>query len=134
MGMPRKLALAVAESQDPMVDLARLRSIKALGEPDDSDGFFSGLLNIFFERVPQLLSDLESAVVNQDSLRIEKLAHALKGSCGNLGAVRMMNLAERLESLGRSKQLTPELSVLLSQLKVAYPETREELLRNASGK
>jgi hypothetical protein len=41
----------------------------------------------------------------------------------------MMHLAERLEAIGRSKQLTEEVQLLLAALKVAYPETRLELLK-----
>ncbi len=119
----------VLETNWPLIDQPRLQSIKALGEPDDADGFFKGLLDIFFERAPSLLKELDAAAVSQDAFRIEKLAHALKGSAGNLGAARMMHLAERLEAIGRSKQLTEEVQLLLAALKVAYPETRLELLK-----
>jgi len=120
----------VLDTSLPLLDIPRLRSIRALGEPDDADGFFKGLLTIFFERAPALLADLEQAVAARDAHRVEKLAHALKGSAGNLGAARMMHFAERLEAIGRSKHLTDEVGLLLEALKLAYPETRGELLKH----
>ncbi len=123
-----KLAL-VRDAEPPLVDRPRLKSIKDLGLPGDADGFVKGLLDIFFERAPALMNDLAQALDGRDSHKVEKLAHALKGTAGNLGASRMMHLAERLESLGRSRSLEGEAVQILEALKASYPDTRHELLR-----
>lgn len=82
------------------IDEAKVKSLIELGDGDPS--FLKDLTEIFKERVPELKDDLEKALAASDAERVEKLAHALKGTCGNLGAERMMKICEHLEICGRS--------------------------------
>lgn len=110
----------------PLIDAQKLQTIRNLGEPDDADGFFKDLVGIFFERVPGLLIDIEAALAKQDGPGLERSAHALKGTAGHLGAIKMMKLAEHLETMGR-ESLSPSAHEFLTELHAVYPLTCKEL-------
>lgn len=110
----------------PTIDAQKLQAIKNLAEPDDDDDFFKELLSIFFQRCPALLTELDAAVAGKDPVKLERAAHALKGTSGNLGAMMMMKLAEQLEVMGHSGKVENALQVLTDLHKV-YPITKKEL-------
>jgi len=110
----------------PIIDAQKLQAIKNLAEPDDDDDFFKELLNIFFQRCPALLTELDAAASTKDPVKLERAAHALKGTSGNLGAIMMMKLAEQLEMMGRSGKVENALEVL-TDLHKTYPVTKKEL-------
>ena len=124
MGAAAKLLAEV-----PVIDAAKLQSIKDLGEPGDADGFFRDLLKLFFDRAPILLADIDKAQKTQDALQLERAAHAMKGTAGNLGAMQIMKIAEELEQMGRDGQLRGS-DKLASELHLVYAATRKELERN----
>ena len=55
------------------------------------------LSNLFVAGVPEMLSDLEAAIVGRDACLIREKAHKLKGSCLVVGAEAMAKLAETLQ-------------------------------------
>lgn len=120
------------EGAYPIIDDMKLQSIKDLAEPDDADGFFSELLQIFFQRAPQLMSEIETAIQSGDAQKLERSSHALKGTSGNLGAVRMMHLAEQLEMKGRAKVIDDAARPLSDELLRVYPLTKAELEKSLS--
>jgi two-component system sensor histidine kinase/response regulator len=121
MGVATQLA-----EEWPLIDAAKLQSIKNLADPDDEDDFFGDLLAIFFERVPVLLAEISLAISNKDSLKIERSAHALKGTAGNLGALSLMKLAEQLEEMGSAGDIA-RAPGHLADLERIYPLTKKEL-------
>lgn len=110
----------------PVIDAVKLQSIKNLAEPNDADGFFRGLIDLFFVRSPTILREIEVAIEQQDPLLLEKAAHAIKGTAGNLGASLMMKLAEDLEQIGHDRHLEGA-ETILSELRSAFSLTREEI-------
>ncbi len=110
----------------PIIDAQKLQTIKDLSEPGDEDDFFKELLGIFFQRVPALLVELQAAINSKDPVKLERSAHALKGTAGNLGAMMLMKLAEQLEVMGRSGK-TDQAAEVLAELQLTYPLTRKEL-------
>lgn len=117
---------AQLNAEFPLIDEQKLQSIRALGEPDDADGFFKDLVGMFFERVPHLMAEIEVALQKEDSLGLERSAHALKGTAGHLGAIWMMKLAEHIETMGRQSQAKAASNFII-ELKSVYPLTCTEL-------
>lgn len=68
--------------------LESLRELQQEGEPDILDE----LIALFLEDTLQQLAALREAVENEDTQSVERIAHTLKGSCGNMGALRMATL------------------------------------------
>jgi HPt (histidine-containing phosphotransfer) domain-containing protein len=87
--------------------LAGLRELQEDGEPD----ILNELIELFLTEVPPQLVGLREAVEAGDAHSVERIAHTLKGSCGNMGAVRMAALCAELEKVGSSgeRRRAPEL-------------------------
>src|SRR5262245_49148904 len=81
---------------DPNV-WASLQALEAAGTP----GFLRELVSEFLAQAPQRISALREASLRGDARALEHEAHALKGSCGSLGASGMASCCDRLETLGR---------------------------------
>jgi two-component system, sensor histidine kinase and response regulator len=93
--------------------LEGLRELQEEGEPD----ILKELIELFLEYVPPQLKALREAAEMEDAHSVERTVHTLKGSCGNLGAVKMVAICAELEEIGRSGDLTttPELIFRLEE-------------------
>jgi HPt (histidine-containing phosphotransfer) domain-containing protein len=119
----------ISADQVPLIDHDKLDAVKELAEPGDADGFFRDLVELFFSRVPILIGEMVEANAKGDPTGVSKSAHTLKGTAGNLGAIRVMKLAEALENLGRSGNLGTA-SALLSEIQSAFVLSKAELENN----
>ena len=102
--------------------LAGLRDLQGEGEPD----ILKELGEMFLEDAPGQLEALRGAVSRGDAQSVLRVAHALRGSCGNMGAGRMSEISARLEDVGASNDLAraPD---LLSRLEAEFARVRPSL-------
>jgi two-component system, sensor histidine kinase and response regulator len=103
--------------------LEGLRELQEEGEPNLLDE----LIEMFFDDVPSSqLEALQEAMKAGDAHFVERVAHTLKGSCGNIGALRMAAICAELQDIGASKDLSraPE---LLEHLKAEFERARPAL-------
>ncbi|MEW6347491.1 MAG: response regulator [Thermodesulfobacteriota bacterium] len=93
------------------------------GDPE----LLTEILDLFLSDSPKLLTEMRQALEEHDADRMEKAAHALKGSVGNFSAKGAEQAALRVETLGRTKELdrAPH-AILLLEKEIA--RVREELL------
>jgi two-component system sensor histidine kinase/response regulator len=89
--------VASRASIDPEM-MGHLRALRT--SPDDP--IVSEIIDLFLEDAPPRINDMRRAFEAGDALRMARAAHALKSSCGNMGAARMTELCDELELLGRS--------------------------------
>ncbi|MGB3681619.1 MAG: PAS domain S-box protein [Rubrobacteraceae bacterium] len=123
---------------DPDV-LESLRGLQEPGEPD----ILAELAELFLEDATAQIGALREAVETGDAQAILRLAHALKGSSGNMGAKETSRICARLEELGRLEN-TNSAGDLLDQLEIEFDAARTALealiphkeitLRDESGK
>jgi two-component system sensor histidine kinase/response regulator len=78
--------------------VATLRGLQEEGEPD----ILEELFDLFLEHVPLQLVALRESVQAGKVHAVERIAHTLKGSSGNMGATRMAALCSELEEIGTS--------------------------------
>jgi len=76
--------------------LARARGKRAL---------VAEMAGLFLDECPALLADIRAARGAGDRATLERVAHRLKGSAGNLSASRVADAAGRLEAIGRGGPL-----------------------------
>jgi signal transduction histidine kinase/DNA-binding response OmpR family regulator/HPt (histidine-containing phosphotransfer) domain-containing protein len=83
------------------------------GDPD----LFKQLLDMFLERYPVMLCEIHEALRTQDGPRLERAAHTMKGTAGNLCAAEIIVIAGQLESMGRLGKLeeAPDLFQVLER-------------------
>ena len=84
----------------------------------------------FLRSVPQRLLELRSALEAGDAARFQRLAHGLRGICGNVGARLLAGRAAQVEEQGRSGDLSgvaPALDELARELQRTCDALRREL-------
>ncbi len=106
---------------DPL-DQSVLAGLRELGGPD----LLEELRELFVEGVPPQLEALREAIRSGDAPSAQRVAHALKGSCGNIGALRMFTICAELEDVGHSGELESA-SVLIERLEAELRRVRAAL-------
>ncbi|HYC23174.1 MAG TPA: Hpt domain-containing protein [Candidatus Bathyarchaeia archaeon] len=89
------------EHDPPSIDRAEL-----LERVDGDFQLLRELIELFNESSADLLSKLHDAAVRDDGRALAENAHALKGSVANFAAKDAYAVAWRLESMGRSGDLS----------------------------
>ncbi len=79
-----------------VLDPERLSLLRGLG-PDDGRGLLGTVAEAFTTSTPVLLTTIRTATDGRDAAALRRAAHELAGSAANLGAVRVADLARRIE-------------------------------------
>jgi CheY-like chemotaxis protein len=109
------------EAIDPRV-LAQLRSL----EPPGESSFVRGVIQSFLDAAPGRLEALRGVADNNDSQELERTAHGFRGSCGALGATRMAQLCQEVETLA-IRELAGQVAPVLERLSKEYLAVRGAL-------
>ena len=115
-------APAPARSHD--LDVTRLEELDALGE--GAAALVTRAISNFIRNAPATLAELETAHRRGDVDEVAALAHRLKGSAWNLGALRVGSLCERLENEARAHELV-EVEAQLDGVRSAYDDAARAL-------
>ena len=113
------------DSEEDPLDLSVLAGLCELQEEGEPD-ILNELIELFLHEAPPQLAALGEAIESGDATTVEQVAHTLKGSSGNMGAVRMAALCAELEKVGGSRQLT-RAPQLLERLEVEFDRARQGL-------
>jgi CheY-like chemotaxis protein/HPt (histidine-containing phosphotransfer) domain-containing protein len=105
----------------PVLDLSYLRVI--IGEDTH---VLDDLIEAFLCNTPGRLAELRQALSNEDAHMFEHMAHTIKGSSANMGALRMSELCRQLELVGRSGRLDG-VAERLVQLEAEYEQVKAAL-------
>ena len=93
---------------------------------------FAQLVALFLERHEEALTDIQAAIFRKDALAVERIAHTLKGTAGNLCAPAVALAASRLEAVGHLERLEEAPSVY-GQLELEVKRTVRVLERYRDG-
>ena len=89
---------------------------------------FDQLIRLFLDRHPTMVQDIELAISQGDSVALERAAHSMKGTAGNLCAPDVVLLASQLEASGRLGTLH-DAPALVIQLQRTIQQLVEVLTR-----
>ncbi len=81
---------------EPRVESSAIEYMKEL-ESQGAPGFLAQTIDLFLDTAHEKVSDMKTAIVLGDRVRVSQLAHGLKGSCGPLGLRRLSVIARKLE-------------------------------------
>jgi HPt (histidine-containing phosphotransfer) domain-containing protein len=110
---------------DPAV-VERLRQLTPPGEPD----VLQEILTVFLAEVPRRIDRLKTAWAGQDAHEVQRAAHSLKGSSGNIGADAMSELCRTIDERARTGDL--RLAALIDALDAEYARV-ERAIRDLLG-
>jgi HPt (histidine-containing phosphotransfer) domain-containing protein len=80
---------------DPAV-VDSLRQLTPPGEPD----VLGEVLRLFLDEVPRRVARLKAAWDDRNAGELQRAAHSLKGSSGNIGAHHMYEICKQLDERG----------------------------------
>lgn len=87
---------------DPCVlDLHVVQALRELGG-DDEPGLFGEVVELFLNETRSNVTKLAEALASRDAGALQRVAHSMKSSSANVGALRLSKLCFELESLGRA--------------------------------
>jgi PAS domain S-box-containing protein len=96
-----------------VIDLSELKNFM---EPRDLAEFLQEYLEDVLERI----ESMKVAVAQQDFAQISDIAHSLRGSSGNVGAQKLVNLCREIETLGKTGTDVSLMHPLLHQVEAEY--------------
>lgn len=99
-----------------VLDMGVISTLKELGGEDEPD-LFVELIDLFLENAGSNFRALREALDRSDAQAIERTAHTLKSSCGNVGAVGLSEACFKLEQLGRAGRLDGAAQILADALR-----------------
>ena len=124
------LAVVAQYMSNGSVDLAVLNQLRVLGESSGPE-FLGELVDQFVLDTERLLAQLGGALEAGDALAVERIAHTIKGSGGQMGGHRLALSCGRLEEKA-SAGCVSEGQIDLQDAKVSFQELRGALTNLSS--
>ncbi|MCH8292261.1 response regulator [Candidatus Poribacteria bacterium] len=122
----RRSDLTETDKITPALNPLALASLHDLAEGDVS--FLTEVFETFMRETSERITAMRRAVDAEDVDRLRKAAHTLKGAGSNLGAERMVDICNRLESIGNAEfvavatALIEELAEEFNRVKIALSD------------
>tara|TARA_Y100001954_G_scaffold236450_1_gene297122 strand:- start:56 stop:418 length:363 start_codon:yes stop_codon:yes gene_type:complete len=67
--------------------------------------FLQDLFETYIQDAHEKIDGMTKALATQDANTLGKLAHTFKGASGNIGAIKLSQIAEKLQHMGHQDQL-----------------------------
>ena len=107
---------------DPAV-VDSLRKLTPPGEPD----VLAEILTVFLEEVPRRIERLKAAWWDGNAAEVQRAAHSLKGSSGNIGADQLFEVCKQIDQRAKAGDL--RIDQLVAALDRAYLDVEAEIKR-----
>ena len=120
------------EAEDGPLDLAKFQYFRRLGAQTGDVSLLAKVVSGYLDRTPVQVEELKRALVAGDASSAAKTAHALKGSSGTLGALKLAALCGEIEDLAmaedlaRSESLCEQVDAELARTSLALRSAMEE--------
>jgi signal transduction histidine kinase/HPt (histidine-containing phosphotransfer) domain-containing protein len=107
-----------------MLDLAVITELRDM-PPTNGLSMLNELMDLFLAGAPQRIAQISQSINDAPMLAFH--AHALKSMGLNLGAKRIVEISQKLEDFGRTRNVHGA-AALLKELEAVYPQTKAQLL------
>ena len=121
-------------STSPSLDLSVLKCFESIQIEDEPD-IIVELIDLYLEDVPRRFDLMRSAISEGDRSAVQRQAHTMKGSSGNLGAQGIAQICDQLERADfggpgfSAPMLMDQLEGEFSAVRVMFLQERERRLR-----
>jgi HPt (histidine-containing phosphotransfer) domain-containing protein len=102
--LPLRRMTPVFTPELPVLDVSVMAAIRSLGAPGEPD-VFAEVAGLFLADVPTHLSALSAAIAADNAQSVMQIAHRLRGSALEMGALRMVPLCAAIEHAARAGSL-----------------------------
>jgi HPt (histidine-containing phosphotransfer) domain-containing protein len=106
------------------VDLAVMSGYERLQADGEAD-LIVELIDLYLADVPSRMTKMREALRQRNWLQVKREAHNLRGSSGNLGAVRMAAICEEMERT--VSEPNPQTETFMDRLERAWAQTHSIL-------
>jgi HPt (histidine-containing phosphotransfer) domain-containing protein len=124
--VPRNSRMDTPQPESVPVDPEVLEMLASLQEPGEPD-LLVELVTLFLRDTPERLKDLD--VRPLDANHVARVAHAVKGSAGNLGAMVLQECASALEKAAQHDESSARLARLADAVSAEYERVERHLER-----
>lgn len=111
---------------DQVLDMSVVDELLSFSDDGDPE-LLLDLIQMFLDDGPEKVRAVHEGLQAGDFEKMERAAHSLKGSSGNLGARRLQNTCEKMQIATRNHDL-PTSANLTPQLAADYAEVERALL------
>lgn len=112
------------DSGRKVLDIDFLNEMKEVGRNGD---FVQNLVWVFLRSSERNMEKLGHALENREIEAFRNIAHALKGSAGQMGAIRVMDICTKLQNMGDDSQMAERME-LFQVLKDEFLMVRRSLM------
>lgn len=109
----------------PVLDMAVVEELLSFADEGDPE-LLLDLIQMFLEDGPNKVRAVTDGLVAGDFEKMERAAHSLKGSSGNLGARLLQDVCEQMQQASRNHQLE-ETRRLAAELVASYAAAEQAL-------
>ena len=114
-------------AEPAVLDQSVIASLRQLTPPGEAD-VLAEVLQMFLREVPPRIEFLRNAWTAGDIEEVHRMAHSLKGSAGNIGALRLFAVCRQLDD--REHPADPAvMAALVRGLDVEFDKVKEEIHR-----
>ncbi len=92
------------------------------------------MIDLFLEHAEPKVGVIRRNYDSGDMEAVERAAHALRSSAGNLGADELGSIAGLIEQLASTKQTSPQLEKAISDLEISFGNTKVRLENERRGR
>lgn len=118
---------AAAASRTTLVNEETLQHLDSLGE--GSEDFLGTIIHGFIAEAEQLIAAMEAALGKREYGTFKELAHALKGSSGNVGAEALFHTCRKISHSSQT-DLHDSAESLMEHVKSGFGATRQALTQS----
>jgi len=104
------------------IDLTYLKNMS-----DGDNGLIKEMIDIFIEQVPEFISEMKSAIKNDDSKALAAVAHKAKSSVAVIGITELAEFFKKLEIIALNNERKNEYSEFLNYFETVSNEAIKEL-------
>ena len=115
-----------ATADEMLINKRTLHHLRLLGEMNDN--FLDDVIHGFLQEGEQLLDAMQKALLEHQYAQVKELAHALKGSSGNLGAVALFQICREI-SQSNHAGLQASAGDLLGKARDSFNASRQAMIR-----
>lgn len=108
-----------------ILDANAIQNLRTLGDEMDDDSFLKEVVDIYLTDTPKRLTEIHACLVSGDQTTFNRAAHSIKGSSSNLGTIKVIGAARRLEE--KSKESLENLEADIAELVSAFAEAKAAL-------